>query len=72
MARAMNVEKRAEALKAICARAKSHSAKSRRIASELTSSSKFMKGPRARQATRLADRALKLADALDRVIEAAG
>lgn len=64
MARAMNVEKRYGALKAIKARAVSHSKKAERIASELENSFKGQKTARAKAAFKIAARARSLSAAL--------
>lgn len=69
MARAMNVEKRVEALKAIRARTESHSKKARRIADELESSFKGQKSPRAKSAFKMASRARTLSKALNTVAD---
>ena len=63
MARAMNIDKRLGALKAISARAKAHAAKAERIAAEVRGSSSAG-GPCAR---RVADKAEELSQALDHV-----
>lgn len=66
MARAMNVDKRLTALKAMHTRAKLHAAKARRIALELRNSS--LRGVQQKRASKLADRAQGLAHLLEQVV----
>lgn len=66
MARAMNVEKRTEALQSILTKTAQHSTKAAKVSEELIKTFDGVRTPEGKEARRLAKEALKLSKALER------